>query len=65
MIDLFKTKLFKQIAFKYKIMKIRAKISYMALKRGITIQELFLHAIYKTYVHYVDHYKLDHGLNYI
>lgn len=52
---------FKKVAFKYKIMRIRAKIGLMALQRGLTIQEVFLHAIYKTYVHYIDHYKLDHS----
>lgn len=42
-------------------MRIRAKIGLMALMRGLTIQEIFLHAIYKTYVHYIDHYKFDHN----
>ena len=37
----------------------------MALRKGVTIQELFLQAIYKTYVHYVDQYKLDFRENYI
>lgn len=40
-------------------MRVRAKIGFMALLRGLTIQEIFLHAIYKTYVHYIDHYKFD------
>lgn len=33
------------VLFKYKIMKIRAKISFMAFKKGITILELFLDTI--------------------
>ena len=56
---------FKQISYKYKIMRIRAKIGLMALQRGLTIQEIFLHAIYKTFVHYIDHYKFDLNEQYI
>ena len=40
-------------------MRIRAKIGLMALQRGLTIQEMFLHAIYKTFVQFIDYYKFD------
>ena len=53
------SKLFNQVAFKYNIMKIRAKIGFIALQKGLTIQEVFLHAIYKTYVHFIDDYEID------
>jgi len=43
---------FTQIYKKYCIMKLRAKISFMAFEKGITIIELFLHAIYKTLLSY-------------
>ena len=56
---------FRKVAFKYKIMRIRAKIGLMALERGLTIQEIFLHAIYKTFVHYIDYYKFDNSDHYV
>ena len=41
-------KLYKKVYFKYQFIKIRAKISYMAFKQRLTIQELILNAIMKT-----------------
>ena len=37
------------VLFKYKIMKLRAKLSFMAFKEGKTILELFLVAILKSH----------------
>ena len=59
------SKLLNQVAFKYKIMKIRAKIGFIALQKGLTIQEVFLHAIYKTYVHFIDDYEIDPNEHFI
>ena len=42
-------KIFKKIFLKYKVMVIRAKISYMAFKNGKTINELILSQIIKSY----------------
>lgn len=42
-------KIFKKIFLKYKVMVIRAKISYMAFKKGKTINELILSQIIKSY----------------
>lgn len=41
-------RVFNEIARKYDILRIRMKISYMAFENCITIQELFLRAIFKT-----------------
>lgn len=49
-------KIFHQVGIKYQVMKVRAKISYMALLRCMTIQEVFLHAIYSAYIQNLDHY---------
>lgn len=38
-----------RVFLKYKIMKIRAKISYMAFEKRMTIAELFLEAILKSF----------------
>lgn len=41
--------IFKKIFLKYKIMIIRAKISFMAFEQGRTINELFMVSIIKSY----------------
>lgn len=43
---------------------IRSKISFMALEKCLTIQELFLHAILKTYLQHVqmNRIKLDENI---
>ena len=42
-------KLFRKVYLKYLIMRIRAKISFMALQRRMTIVELIIHTIMKSY----------------
>ena len=42
-------KIFKKIFLKYKVMVIRAKISFMAFSKGKTINELMLTQIVKSY----------------
>jgi hypothetical protein len=32
------------------MLRVRAKISFMAFEKGITIQEIFLHAIWTSYM---------------
>ena len=46
---LVKHQIFNQVFIGYKLIKIRSKISFIALKNNMTIRELFLHAILKTY----------------
>ena len=41
------------MCLKYKIMKIRMKISYMAFEKSMTVQELFYSTILKTYNEFV------------
>jgi hypothetical protein len=42
-------KVFKKVFLKYKVMIIRAKISFMAFKEGRTINELIISQIIKSY----------------
>ena len=42
-------KLFRQVYFKYLLLKVRMKISFDALTKCFTIKELILYAILKTY----------------
>ena len=42
-------KVFKKVCMKYTIMKVRGKISFIAMMEQKTICELFLHVIYKHY----------------
>ena len=42
-------KVFRKVYIKYLIMRVRAKISFMALVKRLTIVELFLRAIEKSY----------------
>tara|TARA_B110000285_G_scaffold78402_1_gene90278 strand:+ start:1132 stop:1653 length:522 start_codon:yes stop_codon:yes gene_type:complete len=46
-------KVFGEICKKYKILTIRAKISFMALAKGMTIQETFLLSIWQVYNEYL------------
>lgn len=46
-------KVFGEISKKYKLLMIRAKISFMALERGMTVQETILHAIWTVYNEYL------------
>lgn len=56
-------RVFSEIARKYDILRIRMKISYMAFEKCITIQELFLRAIFRTLVDKIQHpqYVPDEG----
>ena len=42
-------KLYRKVLMKYKIMRVRAKISYQALVSRMTIKELYLNSILKCY----------------
>lgn len=42
--------LFRKILLKYKIMRIRAKISFIALEKRMTIYELFISTIQRTFI---------------
>ena len=50
---------YKKVHFKYKVIKIRAKISFSALQKRMTIHELFLNTIYATYKKLVIQGQLD------
>ena len=41
--------LYSKVMLKYKIMRIRNKISYMAYKQGVTIRSFFIQQILKTF----------------
>ena len=42
-------KLFRKVYLKYLVMKIRAKISFMALEKRMTVVELIIQTIFKSY----------------
>ena len=42
--------LFRKVLLKYKIMRIRSKISFMALEKRMTVFELFVITIKKSYL---------------
>lgn len=46
--------MYRKVYLKYLIMKVRAKISFMAFKRKMTIVELFADTIMKSYRFFVD-----------
>jgi len=50
---------YKKVHFKYKVIKVRAKISFSALQKRMTIQELFLNTIQTTYKKLVIQGQLD------
>ena len=41
--------LFRKVYLKYLVMRIRAKISFMALEKRMTIVELIINSIFKSY----------------
>lgn len=45
-----KHRLIRKVYLKYLLMRVRTKISYMAMEQRITITELFVNACLKTYV---------------
>lgn len=50
--------IYKKIFNKYKVLKWRMKISFMAFSQNMTVLELFLKAILKTYFHFKVHHQL-------
>jgi hypothetical protein len=48
---------------KYKVLRIRAKISFMAFEKRCTIKELFLKAILKTYLDLMESGELEPTLS--
>ena len=42
-------KLYRKVYLKYLIMRVRAKISFIALEKRMTVLELFINTIYSTY----------------
>ena len=42
-------KIYRKVYLKFLILKVRAKISYMAFLRNMTVIELFAHTILKSY----------------
>ena len=49
-----KQKIYSQICRKYDMLRVRAKISFMAFDQGKTIEELFVNAIWKTYMEFLN-----------
>lgn len=43
--------MFRKVHFKYLIMRVRAKISFMAFERRMTAKELIVYTIKKCFVH--------------
>ena len=43
--------IFRTVKFKYLIMRVRAKISFMAFEKRMTVVEFFVHTIQKCYRH--------------
>ena len=56
---------YEKIHTKYKVLQVRAKISFMAFEKQITIQQLFLKAILKTYHNLVTEGFLKPALSYM
>ena len=44
-------KVFSKVYFKYMLLKVRAKISFMAFIKRVTIPELIVQTIYNCYMH--------------
>jgi len=49
MIAINENKVFRKIYFKFLVLKVRAKISYMAFRKNLTLIELFAKTILKCY----------------
>jgi len=43
----------RKVYFKYLVMKVRGKISYMSFKKRMTISEIFLKTILHSYKHFI------------
>jgi len=46
-------KILRNVSFKYKLMAIRSKISYSAFIKKMTVTELIISQILKTYEHFM------------